>query len=57
MEAYQSAPGGHLIDALEKAREYAEGSEQEHEEVRERTVESDNERSLAELSLLMRGVR
>ena len=55
VEAYQSAPGGHLVDALEKAREYAEG--EDPEKVKEESVERKNEQSLAQLEKMMRGVR
>ena len=57
VEAYQSAPGGHLIDAIEKASEYAAGTDEEQEEMRERSVESDNDRSLAQLYMMMRSTR
>ena len=55
VEAYQSAPGGHLLDALEKAREYAEG--EDPDQVKEESVERENERSLAQLENMMRGVK
>ena len=55
MEAYQSVPGGHLIDGIEKAAEYAEGGDVE--EMRERRLESENERSLEELNRMMRSVK
>ncbi len=56
VEAYQSAPGGHLIDAIEKAQEYAEGAE-EPEVVEAERVAAQNAAAIAELNSMMRGVR
>ena len=53
MEAYSSVPGGSLMDAIEKTAEYREGGEPD-ETVAE---EARNEQSLAQLEMMMRGVK
>jgi len=55
VEAYQSAPGGHLMEALEKAAQWSEGGP-ESEDTAQESVERENARSLAQLDMMMRGV-
>jgi hypothetical protein len=51
VEAYSSVPGGSLMDAIEKTAEYREGGEPDEVE------EARNEQSLAQLEMMMRGVK
>lgn len=56
VEAYQSAPGGHLIDAIEKAQEYAEGAP-EAEVVKVERDAAKNTAAVAQLNSMMSGVQ
>lgn len=53
VEAYTSQPGGHLMDALEKTEEWREGGEDSEET----SVDRENARAMAQLEMLMRGVK
>ena len=56
VEAYQSVPGGHLIDAIEKAQEYSEGAEEPEVVAAEREA-AKNAAAVAELNSMMAGVQ